>query len=79
MDNLEYVVIRTDEDGISIEHLTKAELLKRLEEKYYGDVSPMPFIPPNSDPTEWGISFVVIKGSVVKPAPVAVVTKYTID
>lgn len=79
MEPREYFIMMCGENGdVRINHLTKTELLKRIEEKYYGDHLEFVDYIPDSDPQSWGTSVIIIKGNIVVPQPITKVVKFTI-
>lgn len=74
-----YFVIKCNEDGeVRVEQMAKTELLKHIEEKYWGDDAEFVGNIPDRDPQSWGNSIVIIKGGIVLPTPVAKVIRYEI-
>lgn len=74
-----YFVIHCSEDGdIRVENLTKAELEKRLNEKYWGQAPVFADALPDTDPNYWKGQYVVIKGTIVVPKAVETVTQYEV-
>jgi hypothetical protein len=74
-----YFVISSGEDSISVERLSKEELLKRLKEDYYGPTGDIiGDLPDESDPMCWGNQLVVIKGNVVVPTEKTTVTDWAV-
>ena len=80
----EYFIISPGEDGARVEQMDKEELLKRItrsEEEDttdYGDVDFLEKIE-ETDPNYWGDNILIIKGEIVKPKAVKVVTKLEIE
>jgi len=83
----QYYVIRTDDNGDSfVDKLTRAELLQRLNEEYYGPLPPYGFglpsgwrqLPtiPDGAMAEWGETLIIVKGQQVAPLVVTTVTKF---
>lgn len=78
MEPRDYFVIMCSEDGeVFVNQLSKFDLLKRIEEKYWGEVEFIDYIP-DSDPQSWGHSVIIIKGNLVLPEPKTKVLKYDI-
>lgn len=73
----EYIVISTSEDGIHVNHLSREDLLARLAENYYGDVEFKNSIS-ETDPNYWGTKLLIIKGDIVVPEAVKVVTQFKV-
>lgn len=78
-----YFMVRINEDGeVSVDVLSKAELEKKLNEKYWGDIKFFDRQPNRSDPNEWqslgGCNALLIKGVVIQPAVVETVTKFEV-
>lgn len=59
--------------------LTKEQLLKAIQEHYWGDKEIFETLPKDTDTNYWGENILIIKGKVVTPVPEQVVTKYNID
>lgn len=70
-----YMIYQLDTNATVIE-LTKEEALKRVED-FGGEEAFMDKIP-FSDPAEWGMRPILIKGEIVTPEPVQKVTEYTL-
>jgi hypothetical protein len=62
-----YFVIHNSEGDTHVERLSKDELQKRLDERYYGNVRCMDAIA-TTDTNYWGESILIIKGSIAVPA-----------
>lgn len=73
-----YFVIANSDGDTCVESLNKEELLKRLDENYYGIRTVLNDIPENNDTNYWGEGILIIKGSVVVPQGVEKVIKYDI-
>lgn len=73
-----YYVICQSEDGLSISgNLTQEEVLKRIDEKYYGDLPILDYMPKmNGDSNLENIGIIIIKGSIKVPGIKQIVTKY---
>ena len=78
MENSKYYVIHNGEGDTTVDELTKEELLKRLNERWYGDIPCMKSVPEDST-DYWGARLLVIKGKVVTPLPVEKVTEYDVE
>lgn len=87
--NVQYFVIRDGEDGISIDVMSQEEIAKKLEPEshgecnYWGDPAILDHMPPTSQGQfdERGLPahcMVIVKGTVVVPRPVTVVTKFEV-
>ena len=74
-----YYVICNGEGDTTVTEMTKTELLKAVEENYWGDRLYLGDIPTQRDTNYWGEGILVIKGKIVTPDPVDVVRKYDID
>ena len=75
-----YFVIHNSEGDTTVEKLTREQLLERLnpQEPYYGrHTTPMDKIP-NEDTNYWYGELLIIKGKIVTPWTVEVVTKIEI-
>jgi hypothetical protein len=69
-----YFVLSASEDGLNISTHTKDALEKKLNDKWWGEKQVFhDKIPPGFPDRDLGI--VIIKGQVVMPKPVTVVTK----
>lgn len=74
-----YFIIAQTEDGINIsEPLSKEEVLRRVEEKYYGNIPILNRMPLMIDSSLYDNGLIIIKGDIVMPKPVQTVTKYDI-
>lgn len=73
-----YFVIHNGEGDTTVREYTREELLKEIEENAWGrDADFMDKID-DADTNYWGGSILIIKGKIVNPKPVEVVTKYEI-
>ncbi|RKZ09798.1 hypothetical protein DRQ25_05265 [Candidatus Fermentibacteria bacterium] len=79
MDEEQYIVIRTTEDGIYIDAWDKETLLSEMNEDGWDEDNFCQVVPSASDPNYWGTSTVVIKGKVVVPKKVAVSIRYDME
>jgi hypothetical protein len=73
-----YFIITNSDGDTYVDTVTKDELIKRLEENYYGNVDFLTSAPKNYT-NYWGDGVLIIKGEVVTPNPVEVVTKFNIE
>lgn len=75
---MSYFVLRASEDGFSVKEVTKEWLLKELSEEGsgYEAVQVVDHLPTEPDPNYWGNTLVIIKGEVVTPEPVQVISEY---
>lgn len=73
-----YIVIYTG-DHIGIEQMGRTELLRRLDENYYGPRECSRVLPKDRDPMYWGKSLTIIKGKIVQPQGKKVVQQYDIE
>jgi len=79
-----YFIIKSGEDGISIDAVSKAELSKRITpdedgQHYYGDAPMFLRSVPEIDKGYFMVDgMLVIKGEIVIPKPVAKITEYEI-
>lgn len=81
-----FFLIHSSEDGTTVTPLTEAELLSRITPDaegytYYG--SKLTFLDkiPDSDGGYWMApegSIVIIKGEIIQPKPVSIVTKFAL-
>lgn len=77
---INYYVISAGPDGISIREFSKDRIVKDLtEEGGIDESSVLTKMPNNSDPNEWGEAILIIKGNIVIPRTVTIVTRYDID
>jgi hypothetical protein len=74
-----FIVIHFNEDGDPpcLEQLSRTELLKRIEERYWGD-NPRFAKPDEPIDTSSFCGVVIISGTIVAPRPVTTVTRYDI-
>lgn len=76
---MNYFILTASEDGGHAECISRSELLKRLNEDYWGsDVEFQTSFPSNKDMNYWGGKVVIIKGDVVAPKAVEVVKRYEV-
>ena len=74
-----YFLIYADADGVAMESGSKELILERIEElKEVSDYQPWEEWPKESV-EYWGDRYAVIKGDLVVPKAVEVVTKYELD
>lgn len=75
--NENYIIVHVDHDGeVSVEQVSGVELRKRLNERYYSDVTILDRIP-DTEPAYWpGSSLLIIRGDIVTPRPVRTVTEW---
>ena len=75
-----YFVILNSDGDTRIDCVSKEEMLKRINEKYYGEHKNfLDVMPTESDTNYWGDNILIIKGSVVCPKEQKVVTEYNIE
>lgn len=76
-----YFVIHNSEGDTTVEEVTKEELESRLESEdpYYGTSDCLDKIPERSDTNYWEGKPLIIKGDIVVPRSVQVITKIEID
>jgi hypothetical protein len=76
-----YFLIHNSEGDTTITEINKEEFLKDIEDGSYGsDAVFLDEIPENNDTNYWGENtYLVIKGNIVTPKPVEVVTKFEIQ
>jgi len=74
----DYFIIRCSEDGATVEAVDRDTLLSRVASGYYGTQETFRSVP-NRDPNYWGDGLLVIKGHVVQPKPVQVVTEFDVE
>lgn len=76
----QYFVITNSDGDTHVDVLNKEELLKRINEGYYGSNREIfDKLPKESDTNYWGDGILIIKGSLVSPKPISKITEYTID
>jgi len=76
MNEMYYVVHNSDGDT-TIEQMTKEELAQRINDKYWGEgVVFFDGFPAEPDTNYWGRKVLIIKGALVHPKPIKVVTEY---
>jgi len=73
-----YFIICNSDGDTTVTEMTKTELLRAIEENYWGDKGILDTCP-RDDTNYWGDNIIIIKGKVVCPEPEQVVTKYKID
>lgn len=74
-----YFVIRNSGGDTHIDVYTKEQLMKRIndpDESFPPCIDDFDF---NSDTNYWGDSIMIIKGKLVSPSPVQVVTTYEVE
>ena len=74
-----YFIISNGDGDTTVEQVSREELLKRIEEKSYGDVKCLENIPTNGDTNYWGEDILIIKGKIVTPEPETIVTKFKVE
>lgn len=75
-----YFLLSCSEDGdVRVESMSKATLLKRLDEKYYGENPKFVDRIPNNDMMYWQGKMVLIKGKIVVPQTRQVVETYDVE
>ena len=81
-----YVVITASEDGdIRVKKYTQEELTKFINDEEEGDFDTDDFVngkmlESNSDPMYWGgNSILIIKGKIIIPKPVKIVSAYEVE
>ncbi|MCP3684105.1 MAG: hypothetical protein GY861_15600 [bacterium] len=74
-----YFIIHNSEGDTTVDQVDKEELLKRIAEEYYGEVSFHKALPEETDTNFWGENLLIIKGEVVTPTPVKVIEKFDIE
>lgn len=74
-----YFIILNSEGDTFVEEVSKPELLRRINENYYGsDTGHLSDIKERNT-NYWGENLLIIKGNIVTPTSVKVVTEYDID
>lgn len=71
-----FVICNSDGDT-SVTQLSKEELLKKLEEKYWGNIEFLEKIN-ERDTNYWGKNILIIKGDIISPKPKTVITSYDV-
>jgi len=74
-----YFVISNSDGDTTVTEFTKEQLLKAIQENYWGERPPFAGLPKDEDTNYWGDNILIIKGKVVCPVPEQVVTKYNIE
>ena len=71
-----FFVICNSDGNTSVTQLSKEELLKQLEEEYWGDI--VEFIEKinETNTNYWGDNILIIKGDIISPKPKTVITSY---
>ena len=77
--NETYFVINNSDGDTTITELTKEQLLKAIQENYWGKKGIFNTLPKDLDTNYWGENILIIKGRVVEPKPEQVITKYNIE
>jgi hypothetical protein len=76
----DYTIITSDEDGVRIQQMSKAQLERELANDYWGeDMVWVDRMPDRTDPQEWGSIGsigVIIRGEIVTPEAETTVTKW---
>ena len=79
----DYFVIVIGEDGINVDHLSKATLIERLDEHYYGNDLKFLDKVPEEYSDNWNVnstnSAIVIKGHVIQPTTKRTVIEYEVE
>ena len=70
-----YFVISPGESDTRVEKVTRDVLLKRIEEKYYGDHAGFLERIEENDTNYWGDNILIIKGEIVVPRIATMVVK----
>lgn len=71
-----YFLIHVTEDGdVYVKQYKKDDLLKVIKDGYFGDMSFLEHIE-EENPQYWGANTLIIRGEIVTPKPVEVVTDY---
>lgn len=78
MKSMNYFVLSSTEDGMTISILNKESLETRLAEKYWGEDIEIFTSAPDKDPMYWPAGLLIIKGEVIVPKAVEVVTKFEV-
>ena len=73
-----YFVITNSDENTNIECLDKDELLKRINENYWGDADYFTSIPRETDTNYWSNNVMIIKGEIITPIAEKIVTRYNI-
>jgi len=68
-----YFVIYNSDGETSVRKYSEEELLKRIDD---GDLKGFVSAIPDPDTNYWGDSVLIIKGEIISPKPIEVVTKY---
>ena len=74
-----YIVFASSEDGLTITRHSREELLKKLNEKHWGDTEISEYLPVENDPNYWGKTIVILKGKVVRPEEKTTATEFDIE
>ncbi len=76
--NKSYFVITNSDGDTCVDMITEEKLLKRLDEKYWGeDVKFLNEIP-TSDTNYWGETVLIVGGEIVVPKPKEIVVSYNL-
>ena len=75
-----YFVIRNSDGDTYVDTMNKEELLKRINDDYYGvGLKIFDKLPKSSDTNYWDDGILIIKGCLVSPKPITKITEYTIE
>ena len=74
-----YFIISNSDGDTTVDVVDKETLLERIKEEYYGDREVFTEMPSDNDTNYWGEGILVIKGKVVSPKPVQVITDFEIE
>lgn len=77
--NETYFVINNSDGDTTVTELTKEQLLKAIQEEYWGRKELFTKLPKDLDTNYWGDGILIIKGKIVTPIPEQVITKYNIE
>ena len=72
-----YFIVSNSDGDTNVESVSKEELIKRLDEQYYGEVEFLNEIE-DEDTNYWGDSILIIKGEIAVPTPKKVIETYEI-
>ncbi len=75
----QYFIISNSDGDTTIDVFTKEQLLKAIQEQYWGEREILTEIPADSDTNYWGNAILIIKGNIVTPVAKQVITKYDIE
>ena len=74
----DYFVIRNSDGNTTVRHITEEQLIKALDEEYWGKVEYLSKMPNSIDTNYWGNSVLIIQGNIAVPQAEEVIIKHRI-